>query len=167
METYEREQMLHKLVAAGAFVFALSILPVAQYYLVPGNNSVEKGQVAGVSTEAPTSPSSSQILGNVPSNNWKNGQECRDTITQELNDLTKFENGKKLGLLRDYNTAVDPYKQAIGVLTGTPESISVEKNSLEGLIKTEDDKYSAKLTALDIAVSNQRASYQAVDCPTN
>lgn len=41
----EREHRLHRLMAASAFVFALCLLPVAQYFLVTGNMS-EQDRIA-------------------------------------------------------------------------------------------------------------------------
>jgi len=52
MTTRAKEHLLHRIIAASSFVFALCILPVAQYALVGlGENGDGQGAVAGVSTD--------------------------------------------------------------------------------------------------------------------
>jgi hypothetical protein len=152
MNDTDKEHVLHKVVAASAFVFALMILPVAQYILV-GSKPAETGQVAGVSTDASVTKQS--VL---------SPAECVAQQQKDLADLTTFEAGKKQALLRAYETAVAPYKAAQQVLTGTPEKIQTEKQALNSLIDVEYQPYLAKLSTVQTAVEKQRADITARTC---
>lgn len=152
MNDLDREHVLHKVVAASAFVFALMILPVAQYLLV-GNKTPETGQVAGVSTDK-----------TVTQQNVLSPSECEAQKQKDLTDLSTFEAGKKQALLRTYDAAVAPYTAAEQVLTGTPEKIQSEKQALESLIDAEYQPYLAKLSTVEQAVSKQRADITARNC---
>lgn len=153
MTDLEKEHVLHKVVAASAFLFALMILPVAQYLLV--NSKADNGQVAGVSTDQ-----------TITRSNVTNPVECSQKKDQDLADLTKFEDGKKRALLRDYQTAVQPYQAAQQVLTGTPEQIQTEKAALDKLIDAEYQPYLKKLSDVQTAVDTQRQQINAEVCAT-
>lgn len=152
MNDLDKEHVLHKVVAASAFVFALMILPVAQYLLV-GTKPGETGQVAGVSTDK-----------TITQQNVQSPAECEAQKQKDLSDLATFETGKKQALLRTYDAAVAPYTAAEKVLTGTPEHIQTEKQALEGLIDAEYQPYLAKLSTVEQAVSKQRDEITARTC---
>jgi hypothetical protein len=160
-EDLAREHFLHRLVAGSAFLFALSILPVAQYYLVGGHTGADQGQVAGVATVASPSPSSFAAVANTGGTLL----ECVNQKDTDQADLTKFLEGKKKALLRDYEQAVEPYRFTITQLQGTPEQINSERASLEKLIDSEYQNYLSQLNAVESAVAAQQQEIIARECP--
>src|ERR1044072_9795036 len=154
MNDLEKEHLLHKIIAASAFVFALMILPVAQYFLVSNKLPPEQGQVAGFSPEPQVTTQA----------NVANPAECEAKKQQDLADLDRFYNGEKQAKLRDYEAAVAPYKQAQEVLQGEPEKVQQEKAALDGLIEAEYQPYIQKLTAIEQAVSGERQTIQSRSC---
>ena len=156
MTSLEKESFLHKVVASSAFLFALLILPVAQFLLVSGQPETQQGQVAGVSTEAPTVSSAPQ--------NILSPAECEAKRATDLTDLDKWSEGKKRFMLTGYETAVKPYKDALAVLTGDQATIDNEKESLNHLIEGEYRPYLDKLAAVQKAVDTQHLEIVNRDC---
>jgi hypothetical protein len=149
MDTQDREHLLQKVVAVSGFVFALLILPVAQYVLVHGGQQpAEQGTVAGDTTitnaDLPSDPAA-----------------CTAKKSQDLKDLQAWQDNRLAALDRDYKTAVDPYKAAIPVVTG---DVVKEQASLQSLIDDETRKYTAKKTAITTAVDKQITALSAQNC---
>lgn len=156
MTDLEKEHLLHKVVASSAFLFALLILPVAQFLLVSGQPTAQQGEVAGVSTEAPSvSVAPQRVL--TPA-------ECEAKRTTDLADLEKWDEGKKRAMLTTYEAAVKPYKETLAILTGTQESIDTEKESLNRLIEGEYRPYLEKLESVETAVATQRQEIVSRTC---
>jgi hypothetical protein len=156
MTDLEKEHLLHKVVASSAFLFALLILPVAQYLLVSSQPAVQQGDVAGVSTQAPeVSVAPQRVL--TPA-------ECEAQRAQDLADLSKWDEGKKRAMLTAYETAVKPYKDAIAVLTGDQATIDQEKYSLNQLIEDEYRPYLERLDSVQKAVATQRQEIVSRTC---
>jgi len=156
MHDLKKEHLLHKIVATSGFLFALCILPVAQYLLVNGGKIPSNGSVAGISTDT-------KVAAEVPQDQGSSAS-CSAKKQQELSDLATFYNGKKAALLRDYQTAVQPYQAAETVLAGTPESIAAEKAALDGLINDQNTKYTQNLAAVDAAVKTAQDGIAAESC---
>ena len=156
MTDLEKEHFLHKLVASSAFLFALLILPVAQFLLVSGQPAAQKGDVAGVSTEAPSSSVAPQRI--------LTPTECEAQRTKDSTDLANWSQGKKRAMLTTYETAVKPYKDALLVLTGDQATIDEEKSSLNKLIEAEYRPYLEKLAAVDKAVQTQNQEIVGRTC---
>lgn len=152
MHDHVKEQLLHKFIASSAFVCALCILPVAQYFLVT-SQLPEGGQVAGVSNDK------SIIQADIPA-----ASTCQDDKTKQLADLDRFQTGEKQALLRTYETNTKPYKDGIAALVGTPESIQQETAALKKLIDAEYSTYLKKLSAVESAVASQKKDIDSRSC---
>jgi hypothetical protein len=159
-EDLAREHFLHRLVAGSAFLFALCILPVAQYFLVGGRN-IEQGQVAGISTEVTPSPT---VLANI-SENGATLLECTQKKETDSADLSRFLDGKKKAMLRDYEAAVEPYRYAKTQLVGSGEQVATESASLDKLIDDEYQKYLKQLADVDTAVAAEQKTIEERVCP--
>ena len=152
MNDHQKEYLLHKVVAASAFLFALCILPVAQYFLVTNQLSGENGEVAGVSTDKNITQAS------IPS------EDCQQKKDTDIADLDRYNNGKKIALLRSYEISVEPYRAAIRVLQGTPETVQSETAALNQLIDTEYQPYLKKLSEVESAVESQKKEIESRSC---
>ena len=155
MTDLEKEHLLHKVVASSAFLFALLILPVAQYLLV-SSQPQQQGEVAGVSTEAPQELVAPQRV--------LTPAECEVKRTQDQADLDKWAEGKKRAMLTAYEAAVKPYKETLTVLTGDQASIDEEKSSLNRLIEDEYRPYLEKLASVDAAVATSHQEIVSRTC---
>ena len=151
----KKEQLLHKVVATSGFLFALCILPVAQYLLVNGGTA-QNNSVAGISTDT-------KVVGDVPQSQT-GAANCAAKKQQSLDDITTFYNGKKAALLSAYQAAVKPYQDAEAVLTGTPESIASEKTALDKLINDQYVPYTQQLAKVDAAVETARNGVTVESC---
>lgn len=156
MNDINKEQLLHKVIASSAFLCALCILPVAQYFLNSNTPShSERGQVAGVSTDTITQAS-------VP---LSDSAACQTKRTTDLADLQRYETGTKIAILSTYEETIAPYESAAKGLRGTPESITSEKEALNRLIDGEYQPYLKKLSAVDSAVLSQKKEIESRSCP--
>lgn len=158
MTELDREHFLQKVVAASGFLFALLILPVAQYLLLDGQNraeQTEQGSVAGVSTEEQI------IRGNIPQDN---PLQCLEAKRQELTNLQEWSTGRLAALQREYEAAITPYQQAIPVLTG--DNVDAERAALQGLIADEAAAYSARRDQIVAAVDARVKEVSALECGT-
>lgn len=159
MTDREKENLLHKIVASSAFVFALCILPVAQYLLGGTGALSEKGTVAGVSTDqsiteqsvAVPSPSAAPL-------------SCVDQQKKDLADLDSWMAGKKAAITREYDNAVKPYRDAIPSLQGTPSQISANVTILNQKIADAYAPYDKRLSAAESAVASQKAAIESRSC---
>lgn len=154
MNLREKEQFLHKTIAASAFVCALCILPVAQYLLGEGSLVSQQGDVAGASTD--TSITQASIA--------KFGPECEDQKATDLADLDKYLTGTRIAFENEFGKRAKPYQEAITVLTGTTESIATDTAALAELVEVERQAYLSKLSSLESAVSSQKNDIEARSC---
>lgn len=159
MNDIQKEHVLHKVLASSAFICALCILPVAQYFLV--NNQLpqgrgDQGQVAGVTTERASVAPETTVADETP--------ECSTNTTQELADLQLYLDGKKAALLRDYQQLVAPYEQALLAVTGAPAKAEEERAAIQSLIDREQQPYLKKLTAVEEAVESQKKDIESRSC---
>jgi hypothetical protein len=152
MNDSTKEIFLHKIVASSAFLCALCILPVAQYFLV--TSKLPSGEVAGVSTEEQPVIQASIL----------SPEECASNRTKELADLQNYLVGTKIAFQAEHDATVAPYKQAMAALQGDPETIATEKAALEKLIKEEGAPYLEKVSALDSAVESQKKEIESRSC---
>jgi hypothetical protein len=165
MDLERREQLLHKVVAGSALAFAVSILPVAQYYLTPFNGTAatpETGTVAGVSTDADFA----DIPAASPSPSYATLAECQAAKDSDLANLDRYLQGKKLADLAAYNKEVDPYQQALKVLKGTPDEIAQNTTALNQLIDQTYQPYLKKLSDVESAVESQKNEISSRVCPS-
>ncbi len=159
MPNLKKEQFLHKVVAASGFLFALCILPLAQYALNNSGNGSDNS-VAGVTTTA--SPQNTIQAADVAQP--VSPAVCEATKQKDLSNLQLFYDGKKKNLLATYESSVAGYKAAETALTGTPESIATEKASLDKLIDDQYQPYLKNLTAVDAAVNASKTDIQNRSC---
>jgi hypothetical protein len=173
MDGLEKEHLLHKIVASSAFLFALCILPVAQYYLVtnqlPANskNAPQIGQVEGVSTDK------SIIQNDVPApspvmpvqNSNYTGLSCIQKKNKEIADLTSWDTGYKQHLLSVYETTVAPFQNALKqtIIAQNSEAVASFNQKIDAAYQT----YLGKLNAEESAVATQKAEFESVVCPSN
>lgn len=164
-----REHLLHRLVAGSAFVFALCILPVAQYYLVQSRTSTarnEQGEVAGVSVGG--SPEA-EVLGAVatPEPEPKTPEECEAKEQKDLEDLQRFIDGKKKAMLTEYEVAVQPYRYALSAIDPQAPNASAERDELNSLIDAEYQPYLQELATVEQVVVDERARITSRVCPVD
>ena len=159
----KREFVLHRVLAGSAFVFALCILPVAQYLLKTNQSSdLEGGQVAGVSTNAPADRAMENLASSPEaSSSTLNCQEQKD---KALVDLDRFLSGMKLALSRNYSVKIAPYQTSLNGIQGDSPKAIEERGAIQKLILTESNKYQAELAKTELAVSKERASTLAQVC---
>jgi len=161
-EDLAREHFLHRLVAGSAFLFALCILPVSQYFLL-GNKAADVGQVEGVATVAPASPSVfADVNGSVASPTPTSLVECLRIKNQDLADLQKFLDGEKKAMLASYEKAVQPYHtQMEQVNPNAPQ----KAETIANLQKQIDDQYNNNLNQVNNAVATQQDAINNRSCP--
>jgi hypothetical protein len=152
MSDLDREHLLQKVVAVSGFVFALLILPVAQYLLVHGGQP-EQGAVAGVSTEE------SVINSNVPA---LDPVACQADKEAQLAELQEWNDGRMAALDRDFAAAVKPYQDAITLVTG--ENVAAEQEALGRLIADETTNYETKKNQILAAVDKRVKEISSTDC---
>ena len=167
----KREQRLHRVIAATAFVFALCVLPVAQYLLVQRPtqqlaSTQENGQVAGVTTTrdlgdaalatpAPPTPSPTSLA------------ECNANKAKDTDDLQRFAEGKKKSMLSKYEVSVQPYKVALANLSGEGPDVIRERENLSQQIDQKSTAYQAELNTVEQAVASSQQAINDYVCPAN
>lgn len=153
MTDLDREHLLQKIVAVTGFLFALLILPVAQYFLVGGHQAAqsEQGTVAGVSTDKTVTNA------DVPSD----PAACSAKRTQDLADLQKFYDGEVLALQRKHQ-ALQMYKSAQASLP--TDATADVKDSFVQLVATEQASYDKDLAPIKAAVDAQTKAISSEDC---
>lgn len=175
MTDMEKEYLLHKILAASAFLFALCILPVAQYLLVsnrleePGIVGVEQGQVAGVSTEDANTTGQVVRAGvAAPINPDESVEEgtCSPALAEEVAQLERWTTGKKAAMLAAYEASVKPYQEVVPTLRGSAEYIASETAALNRLIDAEYQPYLKKVAEVDRAVESQKKLLVSKFCRT-
>jgi hypothetical protein len=163
-----REHRLHQVVAGSAFVLALCLLPLAQYFLLSGTTA---GEVAGTSVEqtadAGTTDTSdtTRVFGLVADDTATDttntvplvGAACESRKNQDLADLQRFVEGKRKALLTDYELKVQPYKVAMANLAGTADQVAAERASLNGIIDSLYQPYLTQLQLTEDAVAVEQA----------
>ena len=160
-----REQILHRVVAGSAFAFALSILPVAQYYLTPyaPQTTPETGKVAGVSYD--------RTLGEVPLVSPSPDADCAATKAKDLSDLDTYLVGKQKADLASADAAAAKYQVPLQQLQATPEYIAGDATALanakaiENLIDTDKKPYLNDMSAVESAVESQKKVVESRSCP--
>lgn len=169
MTDLEREHLLHRVVAGSAFLFALCILPVAQYYLVTNQlpesaNLPKNGEVAGASVQE-TVETITQA--NIPAGEaiFQTQEECVAQKQKDWDNLVRFMDGKKLALLRTYQIAVDPYEKTLASLQEDEGAAQSEIDALNQLIDQEYQPYIQKLKEVQSAVDSQKNSIESRACP--
>lgn len=161
MDLHKKEDILHKVVATSAFLFALSLLPVAQF--VVERSKVAKapvssqGQVAGARTDTET------VRGSVP---VQDTALCEGQKTEELAELENWAAKTRKGYTNAMSAKIKPYQEAIPVLQGSPAQIAEEKAALEGLMAQEKAPYDKKLSDLEKAVASQKDAIASRPCST-
>ncbi len=150
------EHLLHKVVACSAFLFALSVLPLAQYVfvdqVVPTTATSEQGQVAGVSTTRESIPTA---------------LTCAEQTTQ-VADLQKWLEGRRSFILSEQDKATKGYTDAIALLESDTTRSTAEKEqeiaSIQSLIAGTLTPYTKRLQQSETAVADQIATIQASPC---
>lgn len=177
MEIEEKEQKLHKIVAASGFLFVLLMLPLVQYLITSGqkayiaeNNaksSQESGQVAGASTDENVLAGATTTTPGATDNTVKkyaSVQDCQAQKAKDSDDLDKFANGKKIALKNTYEESVAPYKKGLDQLNKKSKNYVSERGALDQLISDQYATYLRKLDEVEKAVSSQKASIDSVEC---
>lgn len=156
MSDMDREHLLHKVVAVSGFVFALLILPVAQYFITNGREQAkqETGTVAGVSTD--TNITKGAVV--------QDPATCEQNKEKDLADLQVWYDGRLTALNRDHDAAIKPYQEAIPLITG--DNAETEKASLQKLIDEETATYSTKRDQIASAVDSQTKEISSRICAT-
>ena len=164
MNPVEKEHLLHKVVAASAFVFALSILPLSQYFLVINRIPAgEQGKVAGVSTDASITHTQADIPV-ASSSPALTGQACETQKQQELAQLDAWMDNDKKGLQSKFQKEIDPYQKAIPLIQGSDDYIHTQTDALNRLISDADQIYRQKVADAQSAVDSQKKSIDARSC---
>ncbi len=183
----QKEHRLHRLVAGSAFIFALSILPVAQYVLLrnqtsaPGaevatqerrygavesiaNGTVsesiatnEEGQVAGVTTDGTVSLDTELAFPADPA-------ACTEARTARLSELRTWADAYKATKLAAFERTVKPYREALQVLTGDAATLVRETEALNRLIDAEYQPYLTELARIESAVAGRQLAIQDAVC---
>ena len=176
MNGIEKEQVLHKVVAASAFLFALCVLPVAQYYLVTNKleGKSESGQVAGASTDqsitrsSVASTSGSTETGDPVAACDKSYPQlsCEERRSKCLDDLDRFLTGKKQSIISGYEslTVVKQYRAALEDIQKNNPSDTTNIEALNKLIDGEYQPYVKKLSDVESAVESQKKLLEARSC---
>jgi hypothetical protein len=152
MTDLDREHLLQKIVAGSGFLFALLILPIAQYYLVNSPETPkEQGTVAGVSTDKTVTEAVVQ-----------DSTACTEQKSKDLSDLQVWQDGRIAALTRELDAAVQPYQQAIEVVTG--ENVEAEKAALTKLIADEQQAFEAKRNQIVAVVDAKVKELSTKDC---
>lgn len=163
-----RQHLLHRVIAASAFIFAICILPVAQYYLV-SSEQLDGGQVAGVSTVALDQTGEDRALNVVeasPTPSEEGGQQltCSQKQQKDLEDLDIFLKGKKSAMERNYLAKIAYYQEAIAQIEGDSAEALEDRAGLLKLIEAENRPYLNELAQVESVVSAERTKIQAVSC---
>ena len=157
MNDLRREDLLHKIVATSGFLFALCILPVAQYYLVanqlPAGAKIE-GQVAGVSTD--TSITEASVPTPIPAGH----QGCEAQRAVDLVNIQRLETGDLIAYKREYEVALTKDQDSL-----TPLSASDRQKLSTLLFAAEAKKYEDSKTQLEAALVPQKKSVESRPCP--
>lgn len=161
MTTRAKELLLHKIVATSAFVFALCILPVAQYLLSgqkTPTQTVETGTVAGASTDTsiieqsvPTPPVN--LLG------------CDAQKQQDLASLQTEQDNWVASLQVLENKATVSYDAEIAALTGTADSIVQQTEGVNARKAQAIAAYEASINQEEASVSSQKNAVESRSCP--
>jgi len=152
MSDLDREHLLQKIVAVSGFVFALMVLPLAQYLLVNGQSAKEQGTVAGASTDKTITDTHASLV---------DPKACVAKQTQDLADLQRFYDGEVANLKRNH-PELDEYKAAQASL---PADASAEtKASFVTLIADAQASYDADLAPIQKAVDAETERLSSQDC---
>lgn len=151
--------MLHRIVAGSAFLLAICMLPVLQYVLVekPANatkaavagTALVGGTVAGVSTD--TTITTATVL------------SCAEQQVQ-LADLDRWIKGKKAAISRELTEKLQPYEDALILLTGSDAKTELERESILSIIEQEKAPFLRRMTDSENTVTAARNQLQAQDC---
>lgn len=155
MSDNDREHVLQKVVAVSGFLFALLILPVAQYFLVNSQQQPAKqdqGTVAGVSTD--TTITNASVT---------DPTACNAQKSQDLADLQRFYTGEIAALDRKYNPLIQSYQTA---LSQTAADDQANRAALQKLIDDEQQQYATDKAPIQIAVDKQTKEISSRDCGT-
>lgn len=177
MEIAEKEQKLHKIVAASGFLFVLMMLPLVQYLITSGQaayiaenktkNSQESGQVAGASTDDSVLAGANATTSGEEDTTVKkyaSVQDCQAQKAKDSDDLDRFANGKKVALKNTYEESVAPYKKGLEQLDKKSKNYVSERGALDQLISDQYVTYLRKLDEVERAVLSQKASIDSTLC---
>ncbi|CAN5164228.1 hypothetical protein BH11PAT4_BH11PAT4_5100 [soil metagenome] len=163
-----REHLLHRLVAGSAFIFALCILPVAQYFLVQSRTETaqtqEQGQVAGVSTDSSPNPEVFAAVA-TPEALPTTQAECDAKEAKDLADLQRFIDGKKKAMLTNYEVTVQPYRYALAAIDPKSNDAASERAELTALIDDAYQPYLQELATIEQLVVEEKAKITSTICP--
>lgn len=184
----QKEHRLHRIVAGSAFIFALSILPVAQYVLLRNQTAApkdsiatqerrygavdpiasgtsdqtlttgEQGQVAGVSTESEGVSLDTELV--FPADS----QACASAKTSRLTELRTWADAYKATKLAAFEKTVLPYREALKVLTGDATTVAQETQAINRLIDGEYQPYLTDLARIESAVAARQLAIQDTVC---
>ncbi len=154
MSDLDREHLLQKVVAVSGFLFALLILPVAQYFLVNGRatTSTDQGTVAGVSTD--TTVTNADVPAVDPA-------ACIAKKTQDLADLQRFYDGEIAALDKKHPALVQEKDTLAAMTADTPVE---QRDALTGVIATEQSEYDAAKAPIQTAVDKEAKRLSGQDC---
>ncbi|MEI6478299.1 MAG: hypothetical protein WCO52_04930 [bacterium] len=157
MTDTQKEHLLHKLIASSAFLFALCILPVAQYLLVSGQvtSTATKtgGQVLGASTD------STIINADVPS------LSCQEAKTKDLNQLEVSYYQPTLAKWQaDEDTAASALEGELVNLKVDPATTQAQLDALSAQIEATKAPFETKIAQLTSAVESQKNEIESRAC---
>jgi|GEM_PF-5665072 len=156
-EDLAREHFLHRLVAGSAFLFALCILPVSQYFLL-GNHVVDQnGQVLGIATEAPTT------LGVVATPNSL--LDCAHQKQADEDNVDSSLAAREQKLTTDHQVHVTDYTNALAQLTGVTDQDNAQRVSIQKLEDAEVTTYQNAVQTAETTAATQKQEIDARDCP--
>jgi hypothetical protein len=153
MHENDREHVLQKVVAVSGFLFALLVLPVAQYLLVNGQQQAptEQGTVAGVSTD--NTVTTDAVV--------QDPEACIAQRSQDLADLQRFYDGEIANLNNKHNPLIQGYQAALAQTAATDTANIV---SLNKLITDEQAAYSKEKAPIQAAVDKQTKEISSRSC---
>lgn len=185
-----KEYTLHRIMAGSAFVFALCILPIAQYLLTQSQKSEEpvaesasasprygydqsvgdqngQGEVAGVSTDN----GDTSVLSNIPADATvspepKDRAECLAWKERDLSDLKTFSEGKHASMQSDYEKEVEPAGVALAALKGDSVEVNQKRDEQNATINAVTDTYLNELSQVEAAVTKRQQEIEDRTCPT-
>ena len=152
MNEDKKIRILQRVLAASAFVCALSILPVMRYALLDrplasSSPVAENGQVAGVSTSLPDvapSPSATPLI-------------CVNK-EKELADLDKWLADQETYEKQRYTDKTSPFNETLATLKGS------EHDALQKIVDGELKNYQDRVQAAEAAVASQKSAVASLPC---
>jgi hypothetical protein len=124
MTLHDKEHLLHKILAGSAFAFALALLPIANYYLVPPTS--QSGSVLGASTDQAI------IQADAPA-----ATPCYASKSQQDIDLDSWLTGQKQADLLDFNKKAEALADNQSAVTVAYQAYLKKLNAEESAVESQ------------------------------